>query len=214
MRPRLPFHALCRVPTALLGVVLLGGFAQAQTPSGIPPAQPVVVSPPPAPVADKPIALPPGGCPCGPGDQGTQFGVDLLLGQFTGIRGQVAVFQATDRAFVVEAFYGAILDRLSSGEGVGGGARYYFRRTDRSGDNSLLIGPGLGAYYHTNDGVWMAAPTLDLAWVHGIGDKAAWEIGLNAGVGIGLTDRQRDYYQRTETGRVTPLFSLFTGFRF
>ena len=204
------------IATALLSIALLGGFAQAQLPSSIPPAQPVVVSPPPPPasVADKPLGVFKGDHPSAPADGGTPFAVDLLLGQFSGIRAQVAVFQTADRALMVEGFYGAILDRLASGEGVGGGARYYFRRTSRNGDNSLLIGPGLGAYYHTRDGVWMAAPTLDLAWAHTIGDTAAFELGLNAGVGIGLTDRNRDYYQRTETGRVTPLFSVFSGFRF
>jgi hypothetical protein len=213
--PRPPLRALGRAATALLLFASLGGFAQAQGPSGIPPAQPVPVSLPLAPIADKPIDLPTGGCPCVSGDGGTQFGIDLLLGQFLGFRGQAAVIRTPEGAFVVEAFYGAILDKLSSGEGAGGGGRYYFHRTDRSGNNSVLIGPGLGAYYHIQDKVWMAAPTVDFAWVHSISDNGAFELGLNAGLGIGLSDRQRYYYdQRSEVGKITPLFSLFTGFRF
>ena len=219
MRPRPPFRALRRadrrLATALLLIASLGGFAQAQGPNDVPPPQPVPVSLPPAPVADKPIVLPTGGCPCVSGDGGTQFGIDLLLGQFLGFRGQAAVLRTgPEGALVLEAFYGAILDKLGSGEGAGGGARYYFHRTDRGGNNSVLIGPGLGAYCHIRDGVWMAAPTVDFAWVHSISENGAFELGLNAGIGIGLSDRQQRYYERSETGRVTPLFSLFTGFRF
>ena len=60
----------------------------------------------------------------------------------------------------------------------------------------------------------MAAPTVDFAWVHAISETGAWELGLNAGLGVGLSDRRRRYYERDETGRITPLFSLYTGFRF
>jgi hypothetical protein len=203
-----------RLAAALLLIASLGGLAQAQGLTAPPPPQFVPPPPPPdAPVA-KPAGLPTGGCPCASGDEGTQFGVDVLLGQFLGIRGQAAIYRTPDRALVLEGFYGAILDKLGSGEGAGGGARYYFHRTDRTGNNSVLIGPGLGAYYHIREGVWMAAPTVDIAWVHALSENGAFELGLNAGVGIGLSDSRRDYYERTEVGRVTPLISLFTGFRF
>lgn len=213
MRPRSPVRADRRFVAALVLIASLGGFAQAQGPAVSPPPQ-LVPPAPPSDAAAKPASLPTGGCPCASGDEGTQFGVDVLLGQFTGVRGQVAVFRAPDRAFVLEGFYGAILDKLSAGEGAGGGARYYFHRTDRTGSNSVLIGPGLGAYYHTRKGLWMAAPTVDIAWVHAISENGAFELGLNAGIGIAVSDLPRYYYERSEVGRVTPLFSLFTGFRF
>ena len=60
----------------------------------------------------------------------------------------------------------------------------------------------------------MAAPTVDIAWVHAISENGAFELGLNAGIGIAVSDLPRYYYERSEVGRVTPLFSLFTGFRF
>jgi hypothetical protein len=213
MRPHSPFRADRRLAATFVLFASLGGFAQAQGPVVSPPPQLV----PPAPPSDapaKPAGLPSGGCPCASGEEGTQFGVDVLLGQFTGVRGQAAVFRTPDRAFVLEGYYGAILDKLASGEAAGGGARYYFHRTDRSGNNSVLIGPGLGAYYHFYDKVWMAAPTVDIAWVHAISENGSFELGLNAGVGIGLSDGRRYYDDRNEAGRVTPLFSLFTGFRF
>jgi hypothetical protein len=213
MRPR---SSLC----ILLSIAVLAGVARADgPPTGIPPAQPVPL-PPPQPVQVSPPSIPivdalTGGCPCANGDGGTQFGIDVLLGQFSGFRGQGAVFRTPDRAFVLEGFYGALLDKLGTGEGAGGGVRYYFHRTDRCGANSVLIGPGVGAYYHFHDKVWMGAPTLDVAWVHAISENGAFELGLNAGLGIGLADRQPRYDgDRDKTGRVTPLFSLFTGFRF
>jgi hypothetical protein len=210
MRPRSPHRADRFLVAALVLVACSGGFAQAQGPATPPPPQ--LVPPPPPP--DAPAAPPSGGCPCASGDAGTQFGVDVLLGQFLGVRGQAAIYRTPDQALVLEGFYGAILDKLASGEGAGGGARYYFHRTDRSGSNSVLIGPGLGAYYHFYDKVWMAAPTVDIAWVHAISENGSFELGLNAGIGIGLSDSQRRYDERNEAGRVTPLFSLFTGFRF
>ena len=214
MRPRSPFRADRRLAAALVLIASLGGFAHAQGPAAPPPPQLVPPAPPPDAPAAKPAGLPTGGCPGVSGDEGTQFGVDVLLGQFLGVRGQAAVFRTPDRAFVLEGFYGAILDKLAAGEAAGGGARYYFHRTDRTGSNSVLIGPGLGAYYHFYDKVWMAAPTVDIAWVHAISENGAFELGLNAGIGIGLSDRQCYYYKRSEVGRVTPLISLFTGFRF
>ena len=107
-------------------------FADGPPSTTIPPPLPIVVSPPAPPVADKPT----GGCPGLSGDSGTLFGVDLLLGQFTGLRGQAAMYVTPNSAVVLEAYYGAILDRLGSGEGAGGGARYYFHRTDRTAPTS------------------------------------------------------------------------------
>jgi len=159
-------------------------------------------------LADHP--LPAAGCPCDSGDGGTMFDIDVMLGMLLGVRGQAAVYRNPYQAFVVEGFYGALLDRLATSEGAGAGGRYYFRRTDRAGCNSVLIGPGVGAYCHFHHELWMVAPTVDVAWVRAIGDRGAWQLGLNAGLGVGVAGDS----DTTGVGRVTPLFSLFTGFRF
>src|SRR5262245_45269647 len=207
-----------KVACATLALLLIRvGPARAESPpppAGLPAAP---VAPPPGPTATPPAQAAPavpdghpaGGSPCAAGD-GTAFAVDLMLGQFLGFRGQAAVCRDADSAFVLEGFYGALLDRLASGEGAGGGARYYLHRTDRGGANSFLIGPGVGAYYHFHDRLWMLAPTLDLAWVRPITDIGSWELGLNAGLGISVSNGR----DSNDVGRVTPLFSVFTGFRF
>ena len=218
MRPRSPLW-VNRIAIAVCLAASLGNYASAQGLPVVPPPPVPVSTPPPVPVSAPTTAVADklsGGCPAISEGGGTQFAVDVLLGQFTGFRGQAAVFRTPDRAFVLEGYYGAILDKLGSGEGVGGGARYYFHRTDRAGDNSVLFGPGVGAYYHIKDKVWMAAPTVDIGWVHAIGDNGAFELGLNAGIGLGLSDGRRDYYDynRKVVGGFTPLFSLYWGFRF
>jgi hypothetical protein len=224
-------------------LVLLGGLARADEPTSFlpvrPPAQPAAGAaptptlfgmpspgvadaapgtalPPPALAPHAPVAgdfeqVPPaGGCPCATADGGSMFDIDLMLGMLMGVRGQVAVYRDPKRAVVLEGFYGALLDKFETSEGAGAGGRYYFRRTDKEGCNSLLVGPGVGAYDHFRHGLWMVAPTIDVGWLRAIGNRGGWEIGLNAGVGVGVAGPSGD----SNIGRVTPLFTLFTGFRF
>jgi hypothetical protein len=141
---------------------------------------------------------------------GPMFDLDVMLGMLMGIRAQAAVYRNPYLACVVEGFYGAILDELATGEGAGGAGRVYFHRTDRAGYNSILIGPGVGAYCHFHHDVWMVAPTVDVSWVRPIGDLASWELGLNAGVGVGVAGDS----ESNRVGRATPLISAFMGFRF
>jgi hypothetical protein len=202
-----------RASAALLAV--LGGLSRAagQPPPVLvapPPPAPVPVMVPPPPLAPA-APLPAGGCPCPRGDGSSLFALDVMLGMQLGLRGQVAVWRNPDGALMVEGFYGAMFDKLDSGEAAGAGGRYYLRRTDREGCNSILVGPGVDVDYHFHHQVWLIAPTVDVAWAHAIGDLASWEIGLNFGVGIGLNHGTGD---RDEAGRVTPLISLFTGLRF
>ena len=104
MRPRSSLGTLGRLAVCLLLVASLGTVARGQAPPAPPPAQPVPVASPSAPIVPDIT----GGCPCASGDAGTQFGIDLLLGQFTGFRGQAAVYRTPEGAFVLEAFYGAL----------------------------------------------------------------------------------------------------------
>jgi hypothetical protein len=225
--------------TALVTLALLGGVAKADEPTSVLPVRPPVGTsqlppmsgvpsplvadaapgtavPPPVLAPRAPLSgdfehVPPaGGCPCATADGGSLFDIDLMLGMLMGIRGQMAVYRNPSRAVVVEAFYGALLDKLDTSEGAGAGARYYFRRTDPEGCNSLLIGPGVGAYDHFRHGLWMVAPTIDVGWLRAIGNRGGWEIGLNAGLGVGVAGQTGD----SHIGRVTPLFTFFTGFRF
>ncbi len=141
---------------------------------------------------------------------GPMFDLDVMLGMLMGIRAQAAVYRSPYVAVVAEGFYGAILDELGTGEGAGAAGRVYFHRTDRAGYNTILIGPGVGAYCHFHHDIWMVAPTVDVSWVRPIGDLASWELGLNAGAGVGVAAGS----DSSRVGRATPLISVFMGFRF
>lgn len=207
---------IVRAGAALLA--LLGCLARAEEPTfafqNVPPvAAPSpssgVLPPPPMSVlAEHPLLA--GGCPCNCENGGTMFDIDAMIGMLMGIRGQAAVYRNPYQALVVEGFYGALLDRLESSEGAGAGGRYYFRRTDSVGYSSILIGPGVGAYCHFHHDLWMVAPTVDVALVRRIGELGAWQLGLNAGLGVGVAGDSTT----NGVGRVTPLFTIFTGFRF
>jgi hypothetical protein len=189
----------------------MSGMPSPLIPDAVPDTAGPPVLAPQAPLSGAIEKMPPAaGCPCATADGGSLFDIDLMLGMLMGVRGQVGVYRDPSRALVVEGFYGALLDKLAISEGAGAGGRYYFRRTDPEGCNSLLIGPGVGAYCHFRHDLWMVAPTIDVAWLRAIGNRGGWEIGLNAGLGVDVAGQSGD----SGIGRVTPLFTLFTGFRF
>src|SRR5262245_42353195 len=103
---------------ALVPILVGSGRAQSPTPPpGLPEAPAALplgpaVTPPAPPTPAAPDGHPSGGCPCAACD-GTAFAVDLMVGQFLGFRGQGAVYRDAGSAFVLEAFYGAILDSLA-----------------------------------------------------------------------------------------------------
>src|SRR5258708_5205923 len=98
---------------------LLGRSAHAQSP-------PYLVQAPPA---DPYAALSPSQAALGlqralEESREAVFASDLLLGMQTGVRSQVALVRGDHRAFVAEAFYGALFHKLGSSEGAGVGGRF------------------------------------------------------------------------------------------
>jgi hypothetical protein len=137
---------------------------------------------------------------------------DIFLGQQMGLRAQVSVYRHGPVTYVAEGFYGALLTRFGASEAMGGGARALFCRASRDGNNTLLLAPGLNVLYQVNeDGLVLLAPSVELSWLHGFGGGGGWEIGLSAGLGIGVAGGTR---HRDDVGQVTPLISLYSGFRF
>src|SRR5262245_29710692 len=196
MRPRTGSAVGC---TLLLLCLPVG--AQEPVPQTLVPA-PALQTPPPA------AATPAGG------DNGLGWITgQIMLGQQLGIRGQVTLGQADHWTFVGEGFYGLLLGKFSGSEAAGAGGRALLRRSSSDGCNSLLLGPGLNFLYQFDGGLPILAPSVDLSWVNGFGG-GGWEIGMNAGVGVSLGQRDRDHGRDVKDGQVTPIISIFTGFRF
>jgi hypothetical protein len=60
----------------------------------------------------------------------------------------------------------------------------------------------------------MLAPTVDLAWRRDFGERVGWVLGMNAGIGVGLSGRRNGHDDEAAAGQVTPLISVFGGLRF
>jgi hypothetical protein len=159
------------------------------------------------------LALPPSQLEREEADGEAYFSANLLLGMFTGVRGQAAVYRGDRQSALIELFYGGMITKIGSSETAGIGARYYWRRCGRMNSlNSLLIGPGLAVYSHfKNNSLLVLSPTLDLCWLHGFENGAGWETGLNLGVGFGLMSNEEN---DKHVGGATPLISIYTGLRY
>ncbi|MBX9626716.1 MAG: hypothetical protein K2X82_23145 [Gemmataceae bacterium] len=140
------------------------------------------------------------------------FGMDLMLGQQTGIRPNLAVYSTEHSSVVAEGFYGALFTKFGASEAAGAGARWV---TTRGGRDAVTLGPGVDVLFQLNDGgAVLLAPTVDVAWRRSFGDRAAFHLGLSAGVGVGVSGRERRADDDPVTGRVTPLIGFYTGLRF
>lgn len=140
------------------------------------------------------------------------FGMDLLLGQLTGIRPNFALPVNENSAVQIEGYYGGIFSKFGGSEGAGAGVRWV---ASRGGADAVTFGPGVDVLFHFNDGkAVMLAPTIDLSWRHSFGNRAALVLGINAGVGIGLSGRNHDEGGDEVSGRVTPLISIYSGLRY
>jgi hypothetical protein len=124
----------------------------------------------------------------------------------------VSIFRQGHITYVAEGFYGALLSRFGASEATGGGGRALICRTSRDGNNTLLLGPGVNVFYQfDDDGLVVLVPSVDLSWLHGFGGGGGWEIGLTAGVGVGVAGGTRHH---DDVGQVTPLISVYSGIRF
>lgn len=187
----------------LLSALLYCPTTAGQEPVRVPSETVVVPAPPPS---SDPVILENTASP-------GWLAAQILLGQQIGIRGQFTVAERGPWTYVAEGFYGLLFTKMCNSEGAGVGGRALYSRASRDGRNSLLLGPGVNLFCQfERDGVLMLAPSLDLSWLHGFGVGGGWEIGLSAGIGIGLTGNS--YWDDTASGRVTPLISVFSGFRF
>lgn len=139
------------------------------------------------------------------------FGIDLMLGQMTGIRPTFGLHINDNSTLQIEGYYGALFTKFSGSEGAGAGVRWV---TSRGGLDAVTFGPGVDVLFNFNDGkAVMLAPTVDLAWRHTFGNRAALSLGINAGIGVGISGYGNDE-DKPVSGKVTPLISFYAGLRY
>lgn len=151
--------------------------------------------------------------PCPGGGLLPPFAVELLGGQASGVRGQVPVLPGDQVAVVAEGFYGYLFHDLGSSQALGAGGRVVWQADSVDCLNSFLVGPGVDVYFQLNhDALILLAPSLDVAWMHRLTPGIGLEVGLDAGLGIGMAGRTKD--GRDGLGKVTTLISGYVGLRF
>jgi hypothetical protein len=149
----------------------------------------------------------------GPYDPLPPFAVELLGGQVSGVRGQVPLFQDEYEALVVEGFYGHLFHGLGPSQALGAGGRAIWRAETFDCWNPVLVGPGVDVYFQLNhNGLILLAPSVDLAWMHALAPGVGFEVGLDAGLGIGVAGRTNN--GNSALGDLTPLISGYIGLRF
>jgi hypothetical protein len=166
------------------------------------------------------LQAPPCVCPappcCSPAaacDREPLFAIQLMLGQVTGVRGQFAVYGDNRETLVVEGFYGELFHNLGDSQALAAGARYLYRFSWPDCVNALHIGPGVDVFFQLNHNeLILLTPSLDVAWLSRLSEGIEWEIGLEAGLGIGVAGHTK--HGNSGTGEVTPLISFYTGLRF
>jgi len=145
-------------------------------------------------------------------DSTTFITMDILLGMTTGIRSQVGFEVGPRQSIVAEVFYGGLFTKIGTTEAVGGGVRYQWRRVSTDQVNQLALSPGLAFYSAiSGDERNILAPTMEVTWIRAFspGNNWGWQIGLSAGIGVDAGGSDRG-----TTGEITPLISVFSGFRF
>jgi hypothetical protein len=140
------------------------------------------------------------------------FAVDLMLGQELGVRGQVVPYADRYGALVVEGFYGGLFTDIGSSQALGAGGRWLWSDWLDACD-SLVFSPGVDVFFGLNHrALILLTPSVDLGWMLKLGPSLEWEIGLEAGLGIGVSGYTD--HGHSAVGDFTPLISLYTGLRF
>jgi hypothetical protein len=191
----------CSGPAAVLLAVLCCAPAQAQEP---------------APYAYAGYQTAP--CaPCWPSgsaqDREPPFAVELMLGQESGVRAQVALLRDAAGSLVAEGFYGALFHDLGSSQALGAGARYLIPVGGSWCGDSFYVGPGVDVFFQLNhDALILLTPSVDVAWQHELGVGLEFEVGLDAGLGVGVAGRTKSGH--SGAGELTTLISGYLGLRF
>jgi hypothetical protein len=201
-------------PLSLLLIALLSGRdVQAQQPPLAAPCESTSLQAPPCICLPPVVAGPPPYCTPIPAlNREPPFAVELMLGQALGVRGQVVPYADRYGALAVEGFYGGLFTDIGSSQALGAGGRWLWRDWLGTSD-SLLFGPGVDVFFGLNHrALILLTPSVDLGWMLNLGPSLEWEIGLEAGLGIGVSGHTA--HGHSAVGDFTQLISMYTGLRF
>ncbi len=197
----------------LLAVLLSCRVVQAQQSPFAAPCEwtslqaPPCVCPPPAAAAPAPYCTPTPAF-----DRVPWFAVELMLGQELGVRGQVVPFADRYGALVVEGFYGGLFTDIGSSQALGAGGRWLWSDW-LDGCDALVFSPGVDVFFGLNNrALVLLTPSVDLGWMLKLGPCLVGEIGLEVGLGIGVSGHTD--HGHSAIGDFTQLISLYTGLRF
>ncbi len=136
-----------------------------------------------------------------------------MLGQELGVRGQVAPYADNFGAFVVEGFYGGLFTDIGSSQALGAGARWLLWGNGLGTGDALVFGPGVDVFFGLNHrALILLTPSVDLGWMLQLGPCLEWEVGLEVGLGIGVSGHTA--HGHSAVGDFSQLISLYTGLRF
>jgi hypothetical protein len=200
--------------SVLLAALLSCRAVQAQQPPLAAPCESTSLQTPPCVCPPPPVAGPaPYCCTPAPAFDGVPlFAVELMLGQELGLRGQVVPYSDRYGALVVEGFYGGLFTDIGSAQALGAGGRWLWTDSLGTGD-SLVFGPGVDVFFGLNHrALILLTPSVDLGWMLKLGPSLEWEIGLEVGLGIGVSGHTD--HGHSAVGDFTQLISLYTGLRF
>jgi hypothetical protein len=143
---------------------------------------------------------------------GGPWGVDAVLGLPTGLRVEKFFSAEVDRSLVLEGFAGLYVILPA----VGGGVRWHGWCLG-SGQDTLLVSPGIDAYFLFNpfslsggdfeadrSTAGLVSVDVDCAWRHAFDSHWSGELGLKVGGGIAFS----------KGSLPLPLLGLYGGFRF
>lgn len=141
------------------------------------------------------------------------FAVELMLGQESGVRAQVALLRDGAGALVAEGFYGALFHDGGSSQALGAGGRYLIPLGGPWCGDSFYVGPGVDVFFQLDhDALILLTPSVDLAWKHELGVGLEFEVGIDAGLGVGVAGRDKSGH--SGVGDLTTLISGYVGLRF
>jgi len=158
----------------------------------------------------------------------TKVALDLLIGLPVGVRLKLPTINFTDKSrLVLEGVYGGLASTMGIAEVKGGGVRIQLNITqDSDANDALFISPGVDLLVLSGKGagdrswidfnpysdVYLLTGTVDVAYVHEFAKHFGLEVGAQLGGGISL--KGMDSSNQDSKGKLTPIFSLFTGMRF